>query len=355
MKGLHEAFLKEVSRAAEELGLNDEQVQELFQELEKKVPGIISESARLIIKTLKSRAKSMLRWRRSNIRKFEKRTRKRWKRAIDLFEMYLVIAFEAGEDFTQEFYEEAIEKDGFVFAALTRLHARSCQVGFEILELMKHGYADAAQARWRTLHEIAVVALIIADNEEEVAERYFIHDIVESYMAMKQYQKYYSDLGEEKLDEKELKEIEEEYECIIDSFGKNFGRQYGWAADVIGIKDVKFVDLEKKAGLEHFRPYYRMASHPVHANVKGILFKVGLPEEEYGAWIAGPTNYGFLDPARGAAISIAQVTMALLRTRPNIDRLVVMSVLKELMFEIAEEFAQVQIKLDKEIGDVENQ
>jgi len=38
-------------------------------------------------------------------------------------------------------------------------------------------------ARWRTLHEINVVITLIAEDGDELAERYLAHDIVESARA----------------------------------------------------------------------------------------------------------------------------------------------------------------------------
>jgi hypothetical protein len=43
------------------------------------------------------------------------------------------------------------------------------------------GYASGAHARWRTLHEIAVVALFIAQEDNSTAERYVHHRFVKSY------------------------------------------------------------------------------------------------------------------------------------------------------------------------------
>ncbi|WP_217430933.1 DUF5677 domain-containing protein [Sphingomonas bacterium] len=52
---------------------------------------------------------------------------------------------------------------------MLHLHARACQVVFEIITLMENGLADGAMARWRTLHEITVVATILAEHGEELA------------------------------------------------------------------------------------------------------------------------------------------------------------------------------------------
>ena len=87
-----------------------------------------------------------------------------WGEAIDRLDMLIDLCMEEGARFNDLFREEAAQTDDFVFDALTRLHARGCQVGFEILALLKNGFADGAHARWRTLHELAVVAMFLAGH-----------------------------------------------------------------------------------------------------------------------------------------------------------------------------------------------
>jgi len=56
----------------------------------------------------------------------------------------------------------------------------------------------------------------------------------------------------------------------------DFAMPNGWASDALGKKRVTFADLESKGQLDHFRPYYKMASHNVHAGAKGITWRLGL-------------------------------------------------------------------------------
>ncbi|MFS4688339.1 DUF5677 domain-containing protein [Klebsiella quasipneumoniae subsp. similipneumoniae] len=48
----------------------------------------------------------------------------------------------------------------------------------------KNGFADAAHARWRALHEVAATAMFIAKHGKECAERFYYHEIVDSYNGM---------------------------------------------------------------------------------------------------------------------------------------------------------------------------
>jgi hypothetical protein len=67
---------------------------------------------------------------------------------------------------------------------LIRLLVRACQVTDEILCLLENGFAGGAMARWRTRHEIAVVAAVILQHSDEISKRYLAHQHVESKRAM---------------------------------------------------------------------------------------------------------------------------------------------------------------------------
>jgi hypothetical protein len=265
-----------------------------------------------------------------------------------LLEMFLVITYEAGADFNNTFRKEASRQSDNVFDVLTSIHARGCQIGFEILTLIKSGFADAAHARWRTLHENAVVAFVIAKHGQDIAERYCLHEAIESYKAMCQYQKHCSALNTEPFSEDELQKTKQTHDTLVKRFGSSFKGEYGWATEALHKKAVFFGDLETEAGLGHLRPYYKMASHNVHANIKGAKFKLGLGLEKQPLLLAGPSNYGFADPAHGAAISLNQITAALLNTRPNLDHLVTLRILSRLTKEIGDEFLRIQTELKEE-------
>lgn len=351
MESLHNIFVKTYTDYIESLELDEAKLQETIDRIPGTVPDIVTSSAELILQTLKDNAPAMLKQRRSYTSKYEKRIQKRWKPAFDLFEMLLVIAYEVGENFNGTFREEAYRQKDIVFEVMTRLHARGCQIGFEILSLLKCGFADAAHARWRTLHENAVVAFVIAKHGQDIAERYSLHGGIESYKAMCQYQEHSSALYVKPFSQEEMVRAKEVYDALIERFRPSYKGNYGWAAEALQTEKVLFSDIETAAGLAHLRPYYKMASHNVHANVKGVTFKLGIAPQSEPVLLAGPSNYGFADPAHGAAMSLNQITVALLNTRPNIDRLVALTILLKLQAEIGDEFLRIQVKLEDEMGD----
>lgn len=350
MEALQNAFEKALVQHLESQNLDEAELRRSVEKVPQIVPRIIGDISDSALNMLREDAPAMLKERRAYNARFDKRIQKRWKPALDLLELFLVIAYEAGSEFNDTFREEASRQSDHVFDVLTRLHARGCQVGLEILSLIKRGFADAAHARWRTLHENAVVAFVIAKHGESIAERYSLHETVESYKAICQYQEYHAALNVEPFTTEEVTKVKEARDALVARFGHSFKGDYGWAANALGKEKVVFSDLEKEAGLSHFRPYYRMASHNVHAGVKGAVFKLGLAPEHEPILLAGPSNYGFADPAHGAAISLNQITVALLNTRPNIDRLVALTIMKKLSDEIGREFLRIQSELEKEMG-----
>src|SRR5699024_117475 len=88
---------------------------------------------------------------------FENRLYQRWQYPIDLLELYTHISLRIGSGINSEHRRSAADDDNYQFDALMRLHSRACQTSYEILELLKSGFADGAYARWRSLHESEVI------------------------------------------------------------------------------------------------------------------------------------------------------------------------------------------------------
>ena len=132
---------------------------------------------------------------------------------------------------------------------LTRQHVRACQVTDEIICLLENGFADGAMARWRTLHEIAVVAAIISRHGEDIAQRYLAHQAVESKRAMNKYLDCCQQLGYRPLPAREVRKIANAYDVAIATYGEPFKSHYGWAAEHLKKKRPTFADLEaERAG-----------------------------------------------------------------------------------------------------------
>jgi hypothetical protein len=57
------------------------------------------------------------------------------------------------------------------------------------------GLGDGASARWRSLHELAVVSGVLGKSDSEIAERYRDYGHIERWKDVREYQKHASALG----------------------------------------------------------------------------------------------------------------------------------------------------------------
>lgn len=282
-------------------------------------------------------------------RGFEKRLQQRWGEGINLLRMMLTVSRELGEMTRNSITDDPDFASPHLLDVLTRLHARACQVTDEIACLLSSGFADGAMARWRTLHEIAIVALLIQEHGEDLARRYTDHQVVESLRAAKDYRECSQRLGYEPMTEFEFEEIRQAYEEVVQRYGDTFKTQYGWAADALGHRQPSLKEIERVAGIDHLRAHYRLASHNIHANPKGVFFKLGL-FEEVDVLLAGPSNAGLADPGHNAAISLLHVSVAQGLIRPNLDSLVGLRILSRLTAEVGEAFHRAHRQLEEEAG-----
>jgi len=319
---------------------------EFYDRLGDAVPEIVNEITQPILTRLKRDAPSILRAQKKDKKQFGKGLLKSWKKPLDLIEVLILLALEAGDDFNREFRQEASKKQNYVFEVTARLHARACQISSEILTLLRSGYADGAHARWRSIHEIAVVGSFINEHVDDIAEKYLLHDAIESYKAALLYRKYSESLGYEPMPQEEFDLLKENRDHLIDRFGTSYKNNYGWASSILQKDNPTFRDVEESVKLDHMRPFYKLASHNVHANPKGVYFKLGLYPNSQDILLAGPSNTGLAVPAHGMAISLTQITITLLTQEPNIDRLVQCNILLDFEREVGEVFYSVQESLE---------
>ena len=279
-------------------------------------------------------------------RGFVERLRKHWKEPLDLFELFITLATEAGSDFNDAYRRGAVRSGDAVFEVLTRLHSRGCQISWAIHTLLRSGFADDAHARWRSLHEVAVVGSFISQHGHDLAEKYLLHDVIQRYKLACEHQRYKERINEKPVSKEEFQALKAEHDKLVDQFGKPFGKDYGWAANALGTARPTIRAIEEHVQLDHWRPYYKMASDNVHANSHGAYFKLGLIGPGRDVMLAGPSNAGLADPGHSAAISLHQVTTTMLSTRLSFDSLVTMSIFETMVEKIGEAFLESHVELE---------
>lgn len=317
---------------------------EVVDRLPQLIEAMTSDLATNILVTLKRSWHGGLRSQRREYASFQRRLDRRWGVPLGLLRMLLTISREYGASVNQELRDASTTGARHLVEVLTRLHARACQVVDEILVLLTAGFADGAMARSRTLHEIAVIALFIGEHGEELAERYVLHQHVESKRAVQDYVACQARLGYEPLEDSEIAAAERSYDAVMAQFDHPFRTPYGWAAQQLGNNNPSFSDIERAVGIDHFRAHYRMASHNVHANPKGIFFKLGLLEES-DLLLAGPSNAGLAVPGHSAAISLVQTSTPLGLLRPTLDNIIALRIMVELEGEIGRTFGDAHQQL----------
>jgi len=337
---VHELFNKTLSdvlkRKEGELKLED--LEGVFKKTAETIDPISNEIAELLFKGLRESQSDVVEDWEGIYNDFELRHHELWESALSSLHALIIASHEAGEAFAAKYLDK--ERSDEKLSVLLALHARAIQVSNEVLCLLKSGYADGAHARWRTAHEIAVITDFLAHCSGVTSRKYLEHEAIESYKAITQYQEYAHDLGLEPYPQDEMDKVEAKKNELVEKYGKEFWGAYGWAAKKLNVKNPKFSTLEAAAGLDYLRPYYKMASHNVHVNPKGVNFRLGLPGGTK-RFLSGPSNYGLSDPGQGIAITLGQINLSLLHSRLNMDSLVYSKVLMKFVNLVQDEFSAV--------------
>ncbi len=337
MDNLHKQFINSLNNKLKD---NPEIADEI--DISELISEVTPDAVRLIKASLLESSAEMLRERRELFDGFSQRNNERWAKGFDSLEILIVTCTEAGEDVNNSYRNEAVEEQNLVFDLVVSLHARACQISQEILCLMKSGFADAAHARWRALHEVNVTAKFIAKHGQECAERFHFHDVVDSYDGMREHRKYEDRLNEKAPEQQVIDECKAEYESLIQHYGKKFSGHYGWAAYLFPEHNrVGFGAIEKDVQLDHMRPYYKWASLNIHSGSKGTRNRLGLNEATEDILLVGQSNSGMADPAHATAISLGQITCTILTLHPTIDHIVLMNIICDFQDQVGEDFLAI--------------
>ncbi len=315
-----------------------------------KLPKILDDVAervsKSVLKDLKSRWVQEHALQETDLSEFRKRLEDRWGKPLGQLRMLLTMAREWGQDAIPRRNSSKTSKKIHLRDILIRLHVRACQATDEIICLLENGFADGAMARWRTLHEIGVVAAVISKHGEVIAQRYLAHQAVESRRAMNKYLRCCGPLGYRPLSAREVKRITKAYEAAIRKYGKEFDADYGWATLHLKKKRVTFSDLEVEAGHPEMRSHYQIGNDNVHAGVKSIFVRLGLLDD-YSRLLAGRSNAGMMEPGQNTAHTLTQIS-ALACLPGKFDDLVIAQMIRMLRDEIPGSFYHADKRLRRD-------
>ena len=348
MDTLHNAFVKAVTAEAAARGFANPTGDEFMEVARDFAPKFGEMTAEILLPSVKKDARKELKWSQRWREGFEKRLGKRWAEPLQLLELLVELAHEFGDDVITD--REPVEQGlrDYTFEALVAIHARGCQMSRAILALLRSGFADDAHARWRSLHELAVISSFISEHREtDIAERYLLYEIVQQRKLALAYKKHEMRANLETLPRAQLDELNDLRKSLIDRFGKPFGRDWGWAASALGKDRPTFVDIEADVKLDHYRPDYQMANNNVHGNSHAAFFKLGLGEIDSTVLLAGPSSLGLAEAGQTVALSLTLITAAVCGAYPTVNRLIGVTALNLLQQETGEAFLRAHEEAEK--------
>lgn len=271
--------------------------------------------------------------------------------AFDYLEIVLDLNRFLGKKFLK-YFENNINPDDKLKLSITfRLHARACQVGTEVKELLSAGYADGAHARWRTLHEISVIFLFLMENNAELSQMYFDYQAVEKLRRAKSYLKHHEKINWKPLETDELEFLQNRVKEMKVKYGNDFSDKLGWTKNIINnSRNRHFSTIEEIVGLDYLRPFYSWASENVHAGVDSITTRMGLPEVINTSYqmFQSPTMIGLTDPAQFTAHSLNLMSTALLSIHDTTENTFIKMMLSNYKNKMTESFMQVQNEIKEE-------
>lgn len=268
--------------------------------------------------------------------------RRMWAPAIDQFDLLRHIVL----DWNYEAVEHrlgAYAKPSTAFA-VTKLVARAYEVAGELISLVRDGYADGALARWRSLHEICVVAMFLARRSDRCSEMYLSHHLVEQLRLLEIDRASGTTGVRDTQRDRYVRNLRIRKTAAVNKFGTAFARDYGWASVELGRDRTTFRDLESQVGLETLRRGYQQANSTVHGGALAALTRISLgPDQGIDGAEISPA-YGCEVAMNYATASLSMLVAELSLYTENADLVAMSLVIHNSGRKICEQISQVQKK-----------
>lgn len=193
--------------------------------------------------------------------------------------------------------------------ALSLIHSSATVTLCEIRALLLEGLWAGAAARWRSLHELTVTAVLVARGGNGIARRYLDHGFVTQ---TERFVRFHNRHARGPISADKLRRNQARSKLIIErstlpNQRGSFKDQYGWAIPLMPFDDKgkrktpRFPDLEKLAELDNYRELVFTAHGLAHADSGGVTAISLLGP---GLYAMGPVNAFISTVARPSLLSV---------------------------------------------------
>ena len=272
-----------------------------------------------------------------------------YQKGFDYLQIFIDLSKYCGKRILEEHEKKPQDEESTKYFLLFRLQSRACQIATEIQTLLRYGYPDGAIARWRTLHEISVIFSILIDNPVELTEMFTDYEIVEKTKRAKDLEEHRHKLDWPPLSKEQIDNLKKYSNIVIAKYNKEFFKSYGWTLNILPKGKRNFKELEKLAQLDYMRPFYSWSNNNVHSGVSGLSSRLGQVENGKTSYLAfaGPSYYGFADPAQFTTTSLLVITSRLLELHNDLESQILDSLLEDIDGEVKSAFMDAQLKMKK--------
>lgn len=218
-----------------------------------------------------------------------------WGKAVDQLNMlrHLMVEWNA----TAAELKKGAYANSYTALALSKVVLRAYSVVGEIIALARAGYADGALARWRSLHEICVIAMFLSKQSDKCAKMFLSHSLIEELRLIESGVDNGTISAKSKEDDQYLRALKKQKRQLVETFGPAFAKDYGWASIELGRAKITFRELESIVGMEVLRQGYQHANSAVHGGALAALTRISLG--------MGVEYSGEISPAFGCEVAMS--------------------------------------------------
>lgn len=280
---------------------------------------------------------------------FESALYRQWGQAFDLLDFIINMCRNIGVTMYNKDRESAKNEGDDFFLALSAIQARACVVAGGILALLRAGYPQDAFARWRTMYELGCVAMFLRKHGQSVAEQYLAHDVIETLKLAEQVEANHIHFGEPSPYSAEtMKAMQARNDELVQKYGKDFAKPYGWVASTLHSKRPTFETIEEAVDLSHRRHFYKIASYGIHSDYKGSTLNISLPVSR-PTQLYGQSGFGLADAGAGTLEMLNLCTILFMNTRKSWEVGITMRVLAGIVRDGEEVFQRIHAKASEAV------